>query len=758
MTLPGLAARSIRPRSRQFRFLGGFFSGSLGLVTLLGQGAAPALAQGPAGAAPTVVQAGAAPAAGVPAGAAPTAASGVGQPRPAPFPPLRLAGTPSTVAGGAWKLGATRGEAVLRRSGAATDEPAQAGMPLGRGDELTTHTGAVEVTLGNGMVVTVFDDSQIGVLGPTTLSLSRAEIQVLARPGIQAQPVYIQCPVGKFPVKARDARIRCDADGTTVAVYEGVARLGGLGPLGVTVLGGLVSRWNRESMPTPPRPLLDSPQWGSSSGQNHELLLSYGPGGVDLGLRWQPVASAQRYRVELYRDGGDAPLTVSSLISQTELAAPRTSAELRSGDVGSYVARVSAIDEFGALGAVSQPRRIVVAQLSGVTPESGGTLRVEPGVPPQLTAPAGQTGAVLIDGEAPSPGAPTPGQHRLRALVGTLSAELTVVVRPKEEPPAPVQSELEPVEAPRPLTAEKPGGTSAEDGKTEPGSDGTAGVITPPRTPSSVAIGPDDTLLGGVGEVPFDGIRSPWAGRLVTLRLESTMSGAIRIGAFGRFTLKNGFGAELGVSALRASLGDFPATASGQGAAGFGNVTAALRSPAVYRRHFGLQAIAGVVAPLSQSALDTSIEVDGHIDGNGTAFRPEVRPGGGGWRIEPAVLIGVRFSMFTLSTTQGASLRVTPTFAPSYAGSLALHADIVTGVRFVTFAAWQLGYLGVPVTPDDSTLDLGAAVGAGIEGLIPAGTLGQLRVALTGRAGVGDAGAAIYGRGTLGLQVGYRFN
>lgn len=770
MKLHGLAGRSRRTFAHGGRGDGPAAGGTrqsfrprgiaLGAGLCLALGTAAAAAQAPAAG-----SAGdAAAAAPVVAGRAPVVAGRA----PAPYPPLRLASTaaaaPGSLGAAAWRISALRGEVVLRHIGTPAEEPvpptAALPLPLARGDELITRTGAAEVTLANGMVLQLSADAQVSVVGPTTIALTRAEVQVTARPGLIPQPVYFQCPVGKFPIKARDARVRCDADGTTVAIYDGVARLGGLGTLGVTVLGGLVSRWSREGTPQPPRPVLDAPQWGAGQ----ELLLSYGSGGVDLGLRWQPVPSAQRYRVELFRDGGEAPLSLASLLSQTEITAPRTVADLRQGEVGGYVARVYAIDEFGAPSPASQPRRVVVAQLSGITADDSGALRVEPGVLPQLSAPGGQTGALLIDGEAPGPGAPAPGPHRLRALVGTLSAELSVVARGKSEPPVVAarpnlpQSELGVPDLPE---TQRPVATTQGEPAQGPG-EGDAALdpapgAAPATPPVSLSPGPEDTLLGGVGEVPFDGIRSPWAGRLVTLRLESTISGAFRMGFFGRLTMKNGFGAELSISALRATIADVPPSATGLGSAGFGNISAALRSPAVRTRRIGFQALASIVAPLSGSSLDTSIEVDGRAAEGGSAFRPDIRARGGGWRIEPALLFGVRFDRFTLSTTQGASLHVRPGFTPSYAGSVALHADLVPQVRFMTFASWQVGYLGVPVEEGDQTPDVGGAVGAGFEGLIPAGRLGQLRLALTGRAGLGNAGVAVYGRGTLGLQVGYRF-
>jgi hypothetical protein len=268
----------------------------------------------------------------------------------------------------------------------------------------------------------------------------------------------------------------------------------------------------------------------------------------------------------------------------------------------------------------------------------------------------------------------------------------------------------------------------------------------------------DDVLLGGVGEVPFDGIRSPWAGRYVGMRIESTMSGSMRVVAGGRFTMRNGFGVDLSASFLRAAVAN---RIAGNNPLGFGNINAAVRTPSLRSRYFALQGMTGLVMPTSTSFLDTSTEVSdpGYVapDGQYYALHPEARPRGGGWRIEPAVLFGVRVRGLTLSTMQGASLRVAPNFGASYVGGFIAQLEILAGLRFLSFAAWQVNYLGAAATTDGS-VDSGGALGGGFELLFPAGEHGKVRIELLGRAGLGGGGAAIYGRGAVGLQLGYRFN
>ena len=153
-----------------------------------------------------------------------------------------------------------------------------------------------------------------------------------------------------------------------------------------------------------------------------ELLLQ-GQGPLELNTRWQPVIGAQRYRLELLRSDGDSPPVV---IMTSEVAVPRHSRELRGIEVGSYLLRVSAIDDLGAIGVPSVPRRLFIAQVPNL--EADGVVRLEAGGLPQLKAPPGQLATVLIDGAAPPAAGVAPGTHRLRVVVGGLSAEAPLVV------------------------------------------------------------------------------------------------------------------------------------------------------------------------------------------------------------------------------------------------------------------------------------------------------------------------------------------
>lgn len=354
--------------------------------------------------------------------------------------------------------------------------------------------------------------------------------------------------------------------------------------------------------------------------------------------------------------------------------------------------------------------------------------------------------------------------HRLRVMVAGLMAEVPLsttvptddmpppagdpIVSP---PPAAVVTPTPPV--PRPAEPGSGGSPSPSDG---PAQGAAAGLATdpnaaPPLSPASVNA--EDVLLGGFGEAPLEGVRSPWARSHIGARLEFSTHGAMRIAAGGRLLMRGGFGADVWVSALRASF----STPPGETAAGFGNINAAVRTPALRRSRFALQGMASVVGATSTSYLDRSIAIDPVYSSDGFPLRRDVLPGGGGWRAEGTALFGVAFGNFALFTNHGASLRVAPSFAASYVGGVALQADVLSLVRFVSFASWEVGYIGFKVTPESAQPDAGGAVGGGFEVPLKLGGRGVLRLALLGRAGLGQGGIAIYGRGTVGLQAGYVF-
>ena len=665
------------------------------------------------------------------------------------------------------RVSAVRGEALVRRSGGAASETLVATttvpLALNKGDIVEVTSGEVELSLNSDMLLTLSKGSAGAVLGIASFELQRGELAITVRPGKEPRPLYVQGPPGSFPLKVRDARIRVEGEALVISVYDGIARPGSPNILwGPAVGSGQVTRWSKGQPPMPARSALEAPQWITAG----ELFLQ-GSALSAISLRWQPTPGAARYRVELLRSEGDSdakPLPIST----QEVVGSQTNLDLKGLGVGSYLTRVSAIDDAGASGLPSMARQLLVAQLPSL--ETDGVIRLPAGSQPQVLVPPGQSATLLLDGDAVPAAGVSGGTHRLRVTLAGLAAEAPLVAQAhpavSEQAPLGIGEHTAPTNEPAESAhvATKPAVAASTTKPAVPPAAVPSQVqvvppVVPPVAPDPepvlVTQTPEDVLLGGIGEVPLDGVRSPWAGRQVMLRLESTLTGAVRIAASGRLTMRNGFGVDLSVSLLRAALAELPPDSTGTS---FGNLTAMLRSPALRKRGFALQAVVGGVVPLSGSALDTAIEVDSLKEPSGNSLRVDARPRGGGWRVEPAVLLGLHLKQFWLVTNQGVSLSLSPELRASYIGNLAVHADIVPMVRFVSFAQWHVGYLGIAIEDGDALPDVGGAVGAGFEALLPTHRLGTLRLGLLGRVGIGNAGAAAYGRGTLGLQAGFLFN
>lgn len=682
-----------------------------------------------------------------------------------PIPPLRPA-TVMPAGPSLLRITAQRGEVLLDKGGKgeAAIEPLQPTSALAAHDEIQTKQGTLELASPAGVNLRIGEGSHIVLLSPLAVYLARGELSVSMRPGKEPVTLSVSTPCGRTPVKAREAMIRVDGTSTMVSMYDGTAFLGGYPPAGTVVQTGQSNRCVKGEPLLPPRPILAAPSWLTGS----ELVL-VGDGGspTEVTLRWQVVPTAQRYRIELYRKEGESEVWLSN----SEASSTRPQVELRELEAGSYVARVYAWDENGAFGQVSDPHSFLLVRVGGLGLD--GTIRSEVGVMPRINTPPGMPAAVLLDGMLPATGAPTQGQHQLRVMVGGLSADARLVASAPLSLAAlsPTKDKPTPTQPPQPETPrssfpfEDPPNTSratdpwstlplekkSSDDEPVPPNPVDERPMIPQSSLDSLPL--DDVLLGGVGEVPFDGIRSPWAGSYVGARVDTTVSGSLRLVASGRYTMKNGFGFDVSLAALRAAIDNRVATHS---ALGFGNLSAGLRTPTLRSRYLALQGILGLVAPSSTSFLDTSTEVDGGVAGPDDgiyAFRTDVRSRGGGWRLEPGALLGVRLRSLTLSTMQGISLRVAPNFSGAYAGGVVAQIEILPALRFLSFVSWQVNYVG-----ESGTVDAGGALGGGFEALLPGGRLGKLKLGLLGRLGLGVGGAAVYGRGAVGLQLGYRFN
>ncbi|HNN90745.1 MAG TPA: hypothetical protein PKI03_00690 [Pseudomonadota bacterium] len=672
------------------------------------------------------------------------------------IPPLRGGdvGGGAANAAGILRVVSQRGDVVYNHGGEPPELSVSPTTALAARDEVLTRRGGIELVSAAGTSLALGSNSLAALLARDAVYLARGEVTISTRGGQPPAMFYVATPCGRSWIRAKEARLRVEGNVTTTEVIDGYVRLGGNNPGAVDVRSGQASRCSKGEPASQPHTLLPAPQWLSVP----DLFLT-GEATREVGLRFSPVMGAARYRADLLRfESGPDPVLVSS----QELAGDQPQLELPGVEVGSYHVRVFAIDDIGARGMEGPPIRFLIARVSGLSPT--GMVHTQVGQLPIVSGPPSLPVSVLLDGDVPPAGAPSRGMHRLRVMVAGLMAEVPLSTTvPTDDTPPPA---IDPMVSPPPVAVVTPAPPVAP--PAEPGSGGSpsptdgpahgavAGLATdphavPPLSPASVNA--EDVLLGGFGEAPLEGVRSPWARSHIGARLEFSTHGAMRFAAGGRLLMRGGFGADLWVSALRASF----STPTGETAAGFGNINAAVRTPALRRSRFALQGMASVVGATSTSYLDRSIAVDPVYSSDGFPLRRDVLPGGGGWRAEGTALVGVAFGNFVLFTNHGASLRVAPNFAASYVGGVALQADVLSLVRFVSFASWEVGYIGFKVTPESAQPDAGGAVGGGFEVPLKLGGRGVLRLSLLGRAGLGQGGIAIYGRGTVGLQAGYVF-
>lgn len=659
----------------------------------------------------------------------------------APIPPLRGAGP---VAVGVADIMGLHGEAYYNRGGEAGAEPLRiVQVPLAR-DEISTRAGTVDLVMQRATYVQLAPNSLISLLAPDSIYLARGEVVIQSAPGTAGNLGYVVTPCGRSQLRVKNARIRVDGNATVIDVLDGTARLGNI-LTGTTNVGpGQVARCVKGEPLSPAQSQLAAPQWLKSP----DLYLT-GESPRDVQLTWQAVSSAKSYRLDLFRlDSSGTPRWHKS----QDLSANSTSLELSGLEVGSYHASLFAVDGLGGLGQASTPLRFFVARVVGL--QATGGVQLPLGTPPVVRLPSGTSASYLIDGEAPTSAALKPGSHRLKVMVAGLSAEVlvqvtdTTVVTASQHDPfvAPEPPSVAPVAPPPPIGPTGP--ALAESPPPNPSPALPSLPILPPPSRD-----PDEILLGGVGESPLDGLRSPWAKTTVGGRIEASALGLLRFSLGGRFVLRGGFGVDAWASVLRASMLGAPGNES---PAGLGNLNVAVRTPAWRTRRLALQGLLSGVLPIGTSFIDRSVEVDSFHSPDGARLQ-DLLPRGGGWRLEPAVLLGLRLGQAHLITTQAATLRLSAPSAIGYAGTLALHIDVLSLVRFFSFAAWHVGYLGVPIEPDSSLPDVGAAVGGGFELRPLTRPSGTLRLVLAARAGIGQPGAAVYGRGTFGLQLGYLF-
>jgi hypothetical protein len=612
---------------------------------------------------------------------------------------LALAAGPRGLAQGRNLPGATlisvQGEVRLKRAGGAM-APAAAPAPLSRRDEIETGAGTAEVGLPSGMVLRLGAHTLVAIiLSPDTgVDAYFARGEIATRPGADGQlhGVHVVCGAGRMTLRGV-TRVHGDATAATIEVLEGGAHVWGRGA--VTLKAGHTTQLRKGSPPTRPAPIPTGP-----SGIAQDILHLRGDLPLPLALRWEgPV---RRYQVELTRTDEPGPATV------IETDGP--SAEIRDLPVGLYAARV--LPERG--GGDAPARRVIVVRIPGLSP--AGVLTLRPGRLPRIFTPRGLAAVLQLGGERfPTSGLPA-GTHRVRLLIAGLEKELTVEVVQEAAVVKAVPAIPSPP-APLPRSPSAPN-------RDRKGTRGPSIARPPDLLP--LAVAPVEDVLLGPMEVP--GVRSPWARRIVQVRLDSTIQGVARIGVHGRLNLPSGFGGELGLAAVLDPRSE-------PGLVARYDLTPGLRSPALRRGPVGLQGVVSAVLPLFASVPT----------GSPTPERV--------FRVEAAVLLGLRLGRLALVIDQGAALRVSGQVAPAYIGGVAFQADVHRSLRLIGLCHFAANYLSD--LPDGAT-NAGGAVGGGLEIFVPA-RLGGARILALGRTGIGAGGRALYGQGAFGLLAGYVF-
>lgn len=616
-------------------------------------------------------------------------------------------------------------------------EPATAPLLLSRRDEIETGAGSAEVLTERGMLIELGPGTLVAIIGAESgvdLYLARGALRLRGAPRKGAAPstqpsTQIVAAAGRLTARGQDVRVRVEGDRAVVAVHDGQAGLWGKGA--VILRGGQTAALVKGAAPTPAQPLeaaaAQAPIWSSG-----DVLSLHGARPAKGALRWQPVEGAAGYRVELSRTDAAAPPPAPIVI---ETAAPEV--ELPALPVGAYAARVSARLEGGRLSPPGEARRVVVLALLGLSP--AGTLPA--GTLPRLATPEGTAASVLVGGEPVRLTGLMPGVQKIQVQVGALSAETTIEVVPIKGriaaalPPTPpahaVQAQAQAQAHDRPLAPQRlvpvPAPVDPGERTGRPGAGDPQGNLPP-----------EDVLLGGPGEVPGGGVRSPWAGRVLQLGLETDAEGQGRLLVHGRGTLASGLGGEVSFAALRF----FPGRPEGPGGAQatYGNLTVALRSPALRRARVALQGIAGATALLGPRPEDHALLFTGGTAGSA----------GRDWLIDGAVLFGARLQRVALHTQQGLALVLSGgVAAPVYEGGVAAQAEATRNLRVIGLSQWHV------VAGGPQAGLAGGAVGGGFEVFVPA-PLGGARIQALGRAGIGAQGAAVYGRGMFGVQLGYQ--
>lgn len=255
--------------------------------------------------------------------------------------------------------------------------------PLMRGHRVSTYDASnAEVRFASNATIQLGEKTLVVILGTTRGAVSKTAGDTTLVSGsmrsrlasLAGKPsnVGVSTQAGhKVDLGAGEAQVTVDPKQTTrVAVYKGQSAITAQRQT-VTVPAGFGSKAEKEKPPTPPRPLPPSPRWITAlpaivfASAPVDVAAQFGPGSG-------PGPKPLKWHVQMARD--DA---FNDLIVDATVALDVTKVEARALAAGTYLARVSAIDDDQFEGAPGPSSIVIVAPMAIAAPPTGQDATIE---------------------------------------------------------------------------------------------------------------------------------------------------------------------------------------------------------------------------------------------------------------------------------------------------------------------------------------------------------------------------------------------
>ncbi len=342
----------------------------------------------------------------------------------------------------------------------ATDAPvyqeAKLNQELYRGWRINTlENGTAEITFQNQAQIHLHHDTLVIIFGPTTSRIRTRSRATLARGSLRSHlgelagtpKLLISSPSAETHLGEGQALLSVDKVNTTrLSNHAGkpIQLEGKRGRGKVEVVAGMGSSVKQGQRPSKPKLLPPSPSWSLDSPS--QLLNLSGEQPKAWG-RWEPVSKASAYRVELARspDG-------SQILVITTVPAPTQRFEIRGLPLGTYYARVSALDAQGFESKPSPIKTIKLLSLEFSAPD-GSKIKGNSPLPlgSWIEAPEGVSCAQNLGSKARRFQFKEPGQFKLSCV----DKSRQLLARPKIEV-LPAQSSSAPSSQPQESKLEEP--------------------------------------------------------------------------------------------------------------------------------------------------------------------------------------------------------------------------------------------------------------------------------------------------------------